>query len=347
MRRTTPFWAAVALAAVALACATQASRSGDGGNAGSGGGGPALAGRAGGGGGGGAAGASGGAPAATGGGGKSGSGGLVSGSGGTTVTGDAATNGAAGGTASGGAGGASGGSGNAFKGLAGGTCADLTQLQAGWFYNWTVDPGGCTAQEFVPMIGGKAEKTPAAVAAAVTQIANAGYKTVLGFNEPNKADQSNLTVAEVLALWPSLTSNAGLRVGSPATSGDAQAWFTEFMTEAAARNLRVDFIALHWYGWNAGSCDRNAATLESYIKWAEGIPGNRPIWLTEWGCLNASNPDAATVQAFFKGALAMFQRHPRIERYAWYQFEHNNELVSPNGGLTPLGSDFANAPVTR
>jgi hypothetical protein len=234
-----------------------------------------------------------------------------------------------------------------YKGLANSECADLMRLTASWFYNWTLSPGSCSVPEFVPMISGKNEKTPAAVASALAQVARGGYKTVLGFNEPNKADQSNLTVAQVLALWPSITTNPAIRVGSPATSADAQSWFTDFMTQAAAQNLRVDFIAIHWYGWNAGSCDPAAATLESYIRWAEAIPGNKPIWITEWGCMNASNPDPATVQAFYAGAIAMFQRHPRIERYAWYPWLANNELVTPAGGLTPLGTTFANAPATR
>jgi hypothetical protein len=143
-------------------------------------------------------------------------------------------------------------------------------------------------------------------------------------------------------------ANPAIRVGSPATSADAagQTWFSSFMSMATAANLRVDFIAIHWYGWNAGSCDAKAAQLESYVKWAEGIPGNRPIWITEWGCLNLSNPDAATVQAFYQGAVAMFARHPRIERYAWYPWTTNNELVT-SGALTSLGTAFAAQPSTK
>jgi hypothetical protein len=237
-----------------------------------------------------------------------------------------------------------------FKGTAGiqSTCTDLTRVTASWFYNWTTSPGGCTAAPFVPMISGKSEKTGAAVTTALNGIASAGYKTVLAINEPNKTDQANLTVAQVLALWPQMTANPAIRVSSPATSADTagQAWFTDFLTQATAQSLRVDFIALHWYGWNAGSCDAKAAGLESYIKWAEGLPGNRPIWITEFGCLNLSNPDAATVQAFYSGAVAMFQRHPRIERYAWYPFTTNNELVT-SAALTTLGTTFAGEPATK
>ena len=296
-----------------------------------------------------------------------GSGGNGSGAGGAGVPGTGgASSGSGGATGSGaaraarprGTGGASGPSDGGTKksrserssGVANSACNDLTTLKASWYYNWTTTAASnCAFQPFVPMIAGKSEKTADAVTAALNKIAAAGYKTVLGFNEPNKTDQANLMVADVVAMWPALTANAGIRVGSPATSADApgQTWFTSFMTMATAMNFRVDFIALHWYGWNAGSCDNKASQLESYIKWAEAIPGNRPIWITEWGCLNLSNPDIATVQAFYTAAVAMFAKHPRIERYAWYPWTTNNNLVDTSDALTSLGTAFAAAPSTH
>jgi hypothetical protein len=221
-------------------------------------------------------------------------------------------------------------------------------------------PANCSTPEFVPMIWGHPgkEQTAAGITGEIADIATAGYKFVLGFNEPDNGTQSNIPVGTAISLWPSFQS-ASLRIGSPATQANStgMAWFANgkppspspFMTRVngdTAGSLRVDFIAAHWYGWNAGSCESNAATLESYIKQIEAIPGNRPIWLTEFGCLNASNPTAVVVQAFFSGALAMFARHPRVERYAWYPWTTNNELVV-GGALTALGTTFAAAPAYR
>ena len=237
-----------------------------------------------------------------------------------------------------------------YKGVANCTCAERTSLKVSWYYNWTVSPDNCTTGgEFVPMYSNHPNNnpTPDAVVAQITKLVNAGYKYVLGFNEPNKTDQANMTVASAIALWPAMTNNPNILVGSPATSADGQSWFTDFMNQVSTNGLRVDFIALHWYGWNAGSCDAKAANLESYIKWAENIPGNRPLWLTEWGCMNASNPDVATVQAFYLGAVAMFAKHPRLERYAWYQWDTYNELTNTDHSLTTLGTVYASQPSTR
>lgn len=194
------------------------------------------------------------------------------------------------------------------------------------------------------------EQSATGIASAVSSLVNAGYKDVVGFNEPDNTGQSNISVATALSLWPSF-NNASIRLGSPATQGNSAGltWIQNFMKSVDADTtgtLRVDFIATHWYGWNSGSCDANAANLESWLKQIEAIPGNRPIWLTEWGCLNQSNPSAAVVQAFYSGALTMFAKHPRLARYAWYPWTTNNELVN-SGALTSLGTVFAAAPASR
>jgi hypothetical protein len=241
-----------------------------------------------------------------------------------------------------------------YKGVANSACADMGKLGVSWFYNWELGPSGCTSVPFVPMIWGHTgdEQSASGIANEIETVASGGYGTVLGFNEPDNSSQSNISVSAAISLWPSLTANAALRVGSPATQANStgQAWFTDFMKQVNADTtgkLRVDFIAAHWYGWNSGSCDANASNLESYVKWLEAIAGDRPIWLTEWGCLNDSNPSEAVVQAFFAGAVAMFAKHPRIERYAWYPWETNNELVTSSDALTGLGTVFAAAPATR
>jgi hypothetical protein len=236
-----------------------------------------------------------------------------------------------------------------YKGIANSPCPDMATLGATWFYNWTLSRGNCSSPQFVPMLWGHTgnEQTATGISNALNTLVSQGYTTVLGFNEPDTATQSNITVANAIALWPSF-NNPALRVGSPATSANAngQTWFKDFMAQVNADTtgaLRVDFLAIHWYGWNAGSCDASASQLESYIKTMEAIPGNRPIWITEWGCMNQSNPDEATVVNFFKGAIAMFAKHPRIERYAWYPWNPFNQ-VTVDGGLTGMGTAFATAP---
>ncbi|HET9933404.1 MAG TPA: glycosyl hydrolase [Polyangiaceae bacterium] len=243
-------------------------------------------------------------------------------------------------SSSGGAGGSTAPAGKApYKGVANSPAAQLSALGATWCYNWGTTPKAtdCNDPLFVPMVWGKDN-----VESAVQAIGKAGYTTLLGFNEPNKSDQANMSVAEALALWPTLTSNPNIRVGSPAVSDDGRAWLEDFMTQAKKQGLRVDFIAMHWYGWNKGSC--TAGSLEGAINWAS--KWNLPVWITEFGCMGSSNPDEQTLLDFFKNAIPMIAKHSLVERYAWYPWNTYNHLYE-NNAITALGQAFAAAPQYR
>ena len=286
--------------------------------------------------------------------GSGGSGGKAGASGGGSG-GKAGAPGTGGAPATGGSSGSAGGGGMPFKGFAGDptACADMQHLGVSWYYNWKQTPSsGCasTGIPFVPMIWGHSNEVSAsAISSAVSSFVSKGYGYVLGFNEPDNSTQSNITVATAVSLWPSF-NNSAIQLGTPGTQANStgQTWFTSFMGSVnGSTTLHADFIAIHWYGWNAGSCDAAASQFESYIKYAEGFSGNRPIWITEWGCLNNSAPDAQTVLNFYKGALAVFAKHPRVARYSWYPWSTNNELVNSDGTLTALGTAYAAAPAYK
>jgi hypothetical protein len=202
------------------------------------------------------------------------------------------------------------------------------------------------------MIWGKSgEQTTTAITSAISLMVAKGDSFVLGFNEPDNASQAKISVETAISLWPAF-NNPSIKLGTPATQANTSGvnWFKDFNTKLNSDpSLRADFIAIHWYGWNAGSCDAKASTLESYIKQIEGLPGSRPIWLTEWGCLNGSdNGSVDTTKAHIAGAVAMFAKHPRLERYAWYPWAtaaHN--LNNSDGSLTALGEYYASLPAYK
>ncbi|HXU06109.1 MAG TPA: glycosyl hydrolase [Polyangia bacterium] len=315
--------------------------------------------------------------------GGAGAGGGTAGAGGATATGNAGSGGGGGGgrggrggttgaAGAGGRGGTGGGGGagttgvgggagaavgmQPYKGVANSPCAARTILGVTWYYNWAqTESEPCSngqGGQFVPMIWGHTgnEQSATGIANSITSFVNKNYAFVLGFNEPDNTGQSDIPVATAISLWPSF-DNPAIKIGTPGTAANqnpGQAWFTSFMTMLNANtSLRADFMAIHWYGWNAGSCNATASELESYIRWAENFAGNRPIWITEFGCLNQSAPDVQTVTTFFNGAVAMFAKHPRVVRYAWYPWATNHALVDSSGALTALGTAFAAAPAYK
>jgi hypothetical protein len=230
-------------------------------------------------------------------------------------------------------------------------------MNVSWYYDWEeTEQDTCTAAqggEFVPMIWGHTgnEQSASGIEGDIAGFVSLGYKYVLGFNEPDNATQSDIPEATAIALLPAF-NNPSVLVGTPATQGNATglAWFEPYMAAVeASSTLRADVVAIHWYGWNSTDCDPAANNLNDYITTVEAFTGTRPIWLTEWGCLNASAPTAAGVVSFFQGALAVFARHPRLQRYAWYQWSTNCELVDADAGngLTSLGTVYAAAPAFK
>ncbi len=242
-----------------------------------------------------------------------------------------------------------------FKGVANSPCDARKALNVSWYYNWEQnekepcsDGGG---GKFVPMIWGHAgnEQSAQGITSSVANFVSQGHDYVLSFNEPDNSTQANIPVGTALTLLPAF-DNPQIKIVSPATAANVdpgQAWFSDFMDQLESSDARVDVMGIHWYGWNAGSCDASAAQLETYIRWVESLPGERPIWITEWGCLNQSAPDVQTVVDFYEGALAVFARHPRIERYAWYPWATNCGLNNDDGSLTALGEAYAAAPAYR
>jgi putative glycosyl hydrolase len=202
-----------------------------------------------------------------------------------------------------------------------GISSALRDSGASWFYNWSNQRDGVSAPgvEFVPMIWGAGSVTAGNLAAA-----KADGRALLGFNEPDLAEQSNLSVDQALSLWPQL-QDTGLRLGSPAVAqggADPDGWLDRFLSGAGQRGYRVDFITLHWYG---SDFRPDAATdqLRSYVT-AVWNRYHKPIWITEYSLMNfgggARLPSPSVQAEFVQKSTAMLEGLPFVERYAWFAF---------------------------
>lgn len=196
----------------------------------------------------------------------------------------------------------------------------LGDVGAGWYYDWDSNRGKITAPagaEFVPMIWGAKSMDQSNL-----DRAKAEGKVLLGFNEPDLAGQSDMSVEQALDLWPKLQAT-GLRLGSPAVAanGDkAGGWLDRFMTGAAQRGLRVDFITVHWYGGDFSAAAVNQ--LKSYLTAVHNRYG-KPIWLTEYSLIDFSSgtarfPTSAQLAAFATNSTSMLEGLAYLERYAWF-----------------------------
>jgi hypothetical protein len=198
----------------------------------------------------------------------------------------------------------------------------LAESGASWYYTWSASPGVSSLPrvQFVPMIWGTANVT----AGTLSQVKQEG-DDLLGFNEPDNSSQSNMTPAQALSLWPQLMAT-GMQLGSPAVADDGATpggWLDQFMSGAAARGYRVNFITLHWYGSDFVPAAA-VGQLEGYLQ-AVYARYHRPIWLTEFALANfggsPSTPTPREQAAFVTAATAMLQRLSFVPRYAWFGLE--------------------------
>ena len=222
----------------------------------------------------------------------------------------------------------------------------LQESGVSWLYNWHPTPGTTLPEgiEFVPMIWGKRD---------VAAIEQAQGKVLLGFNEPERKEQANMTVEEALEIWPKMEATK-MRLGSPAPAGGATrpgGWFDRFMTTAQERGYRVDFICLHWYGSNYKP-DAAVKALKNYLT-SIYERYQKPIWLTEFSISQFKNGPEATVaeqQAFMEKALPMLDSLPFVERYSWFVFNSNKKgkpqnwyLLNSENELNELGKTYSTA----
>ncbi|SDL27692.1 glycosyl hydrolase [Nonomuraea jiangxiensis] len=226
----------------------------------------------------------------------------------------------------------------------------LAKSGAHWYYTWSTNHNGITtpkSSEFVPMIWGANSVTDSNLA----QAKSAG-SYLLGFNEPDMAEQSNMTVDKALSLWPKLMST-GQKLGSPAVAwgGDrAGGWLDKFMKGAEQKNYRVDFVTLHWYG---GDFRTEAAVgqLKSYLQ-AVYDRYKKPIWLTEYALIDFSQgarfPSEAQQAAFVTASTKMLESLTFVHRFAWFGLpaedgKQGTGLFRSNGDATPAGRAFQEA----
>lgn len=225
-----------------------------------------------------------------------------------------------------------------------GVTSALSNVGATWYYDWSSTRGNIASPsgtEFVPMIWGSGSVTASTLAQAKQQ-----GTELLGFNEPDMSSQANMTVAQALDLWPQLQAT-GMRLGSPAVAygGDTPGgWLDQFMSGAANKGYRVDFITLHWYGSDFSSAA--VGQLKSYIQ-AVYNRYHKPIWLTEYALINFSGspeyPTQAQQAAFATGSTTMLDSLPYVERYAWFalQSKGNDTGLYTNGtNATEVGNAY-------
>lgn len=207
----------------------------------------------------------------------------------------------------------------------------VNALQLGWYYDYGLTTNFSSDQEFVPMVFSL--RTLATIT---------NCRVVMGFNEPDNVNQSNMSVADAISNWSTITNNA-VSVGSPATAGNpltANSWLSGFMSQRP----KVDFITVHWYK----GCDANlfiadiTAIIAAY---------NLPVWVTEFApqttAQSTSLPTKYTqdqMNTFINTTVAWMNSQPMVARFAWHDSKVGTSAIfTTQGDLTLTGQSYRDA----
>ena len=220
------------------------------------------------------------------------------------------------------------------KGWGGNRPESETQFGCAWWYGWGCQGRSTASYEFVPMVKGNRQPVPATELAGMKDPA---ARALLGFNEPERASQGNLTVAQAIEAWPAMVAFAEekkLRLGSPSVSSDGGggAWMREFMEQAQRKKLRIDFVTAHWY---------RSADPGAFEDWLKELNASyrRPVWITEFNAMYTRADDAGHAQ-FLRGALRALEKHRFVERYAYFNPSSGKAALLKDGAPTKLGEIY-------
>ncbi len=209
------------------------------------------------------------------------------------------------------------------------------QMACTWFYNWDAQSTRDYNMEYVP------EKWGLHWPSNSTIINQKNVSHLIGYNEPDHTEQSNISVDAAVAQWPELMKT-GLRLGAPATTDFN--WLYDFMNKCKSKNYRVDYVVIHAY-WGALTPQQWYSQLkEVYTK------TGRPIWIKEW-----NNGATWTTESWPSGWAEAYEKQKKelaailnvmdtahfVERYSIYNWVGWKRMViDDSGNNTPAGDMY-------
>jgi len=145
-------------------------------------------------------------------------------------------------------------------GLTYGICADAEAVDANWYINWGVT-GKCQNTSHVPVVFGEFKTCPIIP----------GNGLVLGFNEPDRPDQANLTPERGAELWYRLTVDCypGRQFGTP-TIINEMTWLTDWWQayyDMYEQTPNVQILSIHCYSWTGA--DRCINFVQEARAWGQ------------------------------------------------------------------------------
>lgn len=204
-----------------------------------------------------------------------------------------------------------------------------------WSYNWAQTDDSKSGLEYVPMMWGTTKGFPNTWEANAKKMIAAGSKALFSFNEPDHAEQANMSPQAAAAAHKQYMNpfQGQARIGTPSvTNGGGsmglswlQSWFS-----ACGGGCAADFVNLHIYGVPP------TVFLDHLLKAHQMF--NKPVWITEFGFFGSDSEInsnvAEVINQIEKNSTFAF-----VERYAYFMAAEG--IMVKGSGMSTYGNTFA------
>jgi hypothetical protein len=139
-----------------------------------------------------------------------------------------------------------------------------------------------------------------------------------------------------------------MTISSPTPANALGNWMREFMDRSKSLQLKVDFVAVHWYGMPDST---------KFLKFLNHVyeTYKKPIWITEFAIADWKAKDGranrfseTSALTFMREVLPQLEALPYIHRYAWFgasdnkkEFTRTSRLFRDDGSLSELGKHYS------
>jgi hypothetical protein len=153
--------------------------------------------------------------------------------------------------------------------------------KSSWYYGWNFNQeGDCEYGEYMPMQwGGIASSVAGILKNHPIWYGRANNTIVLGFNEPDLSDQSNMPEATAAYQWPRL-QRMRMPLGGPCPAGYKGTWRVAYEALAEEQGLRSEYMTMHWY-FPGSAATGSPTTLINNMQTLYDLYGKK-ILLTEF-----------------------------------------------------------------
>ncbi|KAG5921365.1 hypothetical protein E4U42_005872 [Claviceps africana] len=216
----------------------------------------------------------------------------------------------------------------------------------GWAYNWGQYPGNLDPQyDFIPTLWGRGPNNqnndffnswPSSASKAVAN----GTKALFSFNEPDNKGQSNIDCSTAATLHVQHMNPYGHKtlIGAPSVTnsnvpGEGLDWLKGWVQHCKTEGCLYDFCNVHWY-----SPCKDADTLFDHIKKAHDICEGKPIWLTEFAPVGASDDETAE---FLAKVIPKLESIDYLHAYSYFMVGSSSlQLLSSPSSLSKIGNKY-------